>query len=137
MTAVMKAKWKLLVAFTIVIMAVALNTTYAAKSRQPNQITTQQPGRPRQAQIPAGTKVERDIVYARVGNRKLLLNLCLPTKVTKDISALSLITTQQVLICRFADKSIQPPAVLLTFQPQFYRFFNAISSKRQLDLAAR
>ncbi|MFB0555899.1 MAG: alpha/beta hydrolase fold domain-containing protein [Phycisphaerae bacterium] len=76
----MKAKWMLLVAFTMVIMAVTLNTIYAAKSRQPNQKTNQQPERSRQVQIPAGTKVERDIVYARVGDRKLLLDLYLPPK---------------------------------------------------------
>jgi len=81
----MKVNWKLLVAFTIVIMTVALNTTYAAKSRQPNQKTTQQPGRSQQAQIPTGTKVERDIVYARVGDRKLLLDLCLPAKGTAPL----------------------------------------------------
>ena len=50
--------------------------------RQPNQRTTrqQQSGRSRQTQVPAGTNVERDIVYARVGDRKLLLDLYLPPK---------------------------------------------------------
>jgi len=76
----MKAKWALL-PFTMVIMAVALNTTYAAKSQQQNQRTTQQQsGRSRQAQLRAGAKLERDIVYARVGDRELLLDLCLPAK---------------------------------------------------------
>jgi len=76
----MKVKWMLLVAFAMVIMAVTLNNTYAAKSRQPNQKINQQPGRSRQVQIPTGTKVERDIVYARVGDRELLLDLYLPPK---------------------------------------------------------
>ena len=40
----------------------------------------QQSGRARQVQPPAGTKVERDIVYARVGDRELLLDLYLPPK---------------------------------------------------------
>jgi acetyl esterase/lipase len=31
-------------------------------------------------QLPPGAKLERDIVYARVGDRKLLLDLCLPAK---------------------------------------------------------
>ena len=82
----MKAKWVLLVPFTMVIMAVTLNSTYAAKSQQPNQRTTQQQsGRSRQAQLPAGAKLERDIVYARVGDRKLLLDLCLPAKGTAPL----------------------------------------------------
>jgi len=76
----MKVKWMLLVAFAMVIMAVTLNNTYAAKSRQPNQKINQQPGRSPQVQIPTGTKVERDIVYARVGDRELLLDLYLPPK---------------------------------------------------------
>ncbi len=51
-------------------------------SKQPNQRKNrrQQSSRSRQAQLPAGTKVERDIVYARVGERKLLLDLYLPAK---------------------------------------------------------
>ncbi len=50
--------------------------------RQPNQRTSrqQQSGRSREVQLPAGAKVERDIVYARVGDRKLLLDLYLPAK---------------------------------------------------------
>jgi len=50
--------------------------------RQPNQRTTrqQQSGRSREVQLPAGAKVERDIVYARVGDRKLLLDLYLPAE---------------------------------------------------------
>ena len=76
----MKVKWTSLVAFTIVMMAVTLNSTCPAKSRQPNQKTTQQLGRSRQVQIPPGAKLERDIVYARVGNRNLLLDLYLPPK---------------------------------------------------------
>ncbi|HUU19272.1 MAG TPA: alpha/beta hydrolase [Sedimentisphaerales bacterium] len=76
----MKVKWTPLVLFTMVIIAVTLNTTCPAKSRQPIQKTNQQPGRSPQVQIPAGTKVERDIVYARVGDRELLLDLYLPPK---------------------------------------------------------
>lgn len=71
----MKAKWALL-PFIMAIMAVTLNSTYAAKSQQ------QQSGRSRQVQLPAGAKLERDIVYARIGDRKLLLDLCLPAKGT-------------------------------------------------------
>ena len=55
-----------------------LNSTYAAKSQQ-------QSGRSRQAQLPAGAKIERDLVYARVGDRKLLLDLCLPAKGTAPL----------------------------------------------------
>jgi len=53
-----------------------------SSQRQPNRRTTlqQQTGRSRQAQVPAATKVERDIVYARVGDRRLLLDLYLPPK---------------------------------------------------------
>jgi len=41
----------------------------------------QQPTRgSRQTQLPAGTKVERDIVYAQAGSRKLLLDLYVPSK---------------------------------------------------------
>lgn len=74
----MKAKWALL-PFTMVIMAVAFNNAYAAKSQQ------QQSGRSRQVQLPPGAKLERDIVYARVGDRKLLLDLCLPAKGTAPL----------------------------------------------------
>ncbi len=74
----MKAKWVLLVPFTMVTMAVTLNSTYAAKSRQ-------QSGRSRGVQLPAGAKIERNIVYARVGDRKLLLDLCLPAKGTSPL----------------------------------------------------
>jgi len=50
--------------------------------RQPNQKTSrqQQSGRSREVQLPTGAKVQRDIVYARVGDRKLLLDLYLPAK---------------------------------------------------------
>jgi acetyl esterase/lipase len=49
--------------------------------RQANQRTAQQQSnRSRKVKLPAGTKVERDIVYARVGDRKLLLDLYLPPK---------------------------------------------------------
>ncbi|MEE9365685.1 MAG: alpha/beta hydrolase fold domain-containing protein, partial [Dehalococcoidales bacterium] len=54
--------------------------------RERNQRTTQQQsGRSRGAQLPAGAKIERDIVYARVGDRKLLLDLCLPAKGTAPL----------------------------------------------------
>ena len=49
--------------------------------RQTSERTTQQQSdRSRQSQLPAGSKVERDIVYARVGDRELFLDLCLPAK---------------------------------------------------------
>ncbi|GAJ13590.1 unnamed protein product, partial [marine sediment metagenome] len=50
--------------------------------RQPNQRASrqQQSGRSREVQLPTGAKVQRDIVYARVGDRKLLLDLYLPPK---------------------------------------------------------
>ena len=52
-----------------------------SSQRQPNQRTTQQQsGRSRQVQLPAGAKAERDIVYARIGDRELLLDLYLPPK---------------------------------------------------------
>jgi len=48
---------------------------------QPNQRTVpQEPGRSQQAKLPADTKTERDIVYARLGDRKLLLDLYLPPR---------------------------------------------------------
>jgi len=55
---------------------------FFARTLKPNQRTTrqQQSGRSQQVQVPAGTKVERNIVYARVGDRKLLLDLYLPPK---------------------------------------------------------
>jgi acetyl esterase/lipase len=40
----------------------------------------QQLPRSRQKELPAGTKIERDIVYAQVGERKLLLDLYVPPK---------------------------------------------------------
>jgi acetyl esterase/lipase len=40
----------------------------------------QRPNRPRAVQLPAGAKLERDIVYSKVGDRELLLDLCLPAK---------------------------------------------------------
>ena len=44
------------------------------------------PGRPRQrASVPPGTKIERDIVYARMGERKLLLDLYVPPTGPKPI----------------------------------------------------
>ena len=84
----MKAKWALFIPLTTMIIALAPNTTYAAErrprssQRPPNQRATrqQQSDRSRQPQVPASTKVERDIVYARVGDRELLLDLCLPAK---------------------------------------------------------
>ena len=49
--------------------------------RQSRLSSRQQPsGRSRQPQVPEGTRVERDIVYARVGSRKLLLDLYVPPK---------------------------------------------------------
>ena len=49
--------------------------------RQSRPSARQQPsGRSRQPQVPEGTRVERDIVYARVGSRKLLLDLYVPPK---------------------------------------------------------
>ncbi|NIP22567.1 MAG: alpha/beta hydrolase fold domain-containing protein [Phycisphaerae bacterium] len=51
-----------------------------ARTRRSNQRRQQQSGRRRQMQLPEGAKVERDIVYARVGERKLLLDLYLPPK---------------------------------------------------------
>ncbi|MHC4700142.1 MAG: prolyl oligopeptidase family serine peptidase, partial [Planctomycetota bacterium] len=40
----------------------------------------ERPNRPRAVPLPAGAKLERDIVYSRVGDRDLLLDLCLPAK---------------------------------------------------------
>jgi len=50
--------------------------------RKPNQRASrqQQSGRSREVQLPTGAKVQWDIVYARVGDRKLLLDLYLPPK---------------------------------------------------------
>ena len=52
--------------------------------RQPNQNqrTTgqQQSNRSRAVQLPAGARLERDVVYSQVAGRKLLLDLCLPAK---------------------------------------------------------
>ncbi|UCG57772.1 MAG: alpha/beta hydrolase [Phycisphaerales bacterium] len=45
-----------------------------------SQAKAAESGRSRQAQRPAGVTVERDIVYARVGSRELLLDLYLPAK---------------------------------------------------------
>lgn len=73
----MRAKSALL-PFIMAIMAVTLNSTYAAKSQQ-------QFGRSRQVRLPAGAKLQRDIVYARIGDRKLLLDLCLPAKGTAPL----------------------------------------------------
>jgi acetyl esterase/lipase len=58
------------------------NRKSRSSQRPSNQRATrqQQSDRSRQPQVPAGTKVERDIVYARVGDRKLLLDLYLPPK---------------------------------------------------------
>jgi acetyl esterase/lipase len=51
-----------------------------ARTRRSRQRGQQQSGRRREAQLPTGTKVQRDIVYARVGEKKLLLDLYLPPK---------------------------------------------------------
>ncbi len=51
-----------------------------ARTRRSRQGGQQQSGRRRQMQLPADAKVQRDIVYARVGERKLLLDLYLPPK---------------------------------------------------------
>ena len=47
------------------------------KSRQSRQ---QRPNRSAGVQLPTGAKLERDVVYSKVGDRELLLDLCLPAK---------------------------------------------------------
>jgi len=56
---------------------VSLATGQETKSRQAAAQRRQQP-RTRRAELPPGTRVERDIVYARVGQRELLLDLYRP-----------------------------------------------------------
>lgn len=49
---------------------------------RPDRRSTEQQrnGRPRAVPLPAGATLERDIVYSKVGDRELLLDLCLPAK---------------------------------------------------------
>ncbi len=70
----MNTKCTLIVLFAIVTMVLVPGNTYAARSQQ------RQSNRSRQVQLPAGARLERDIVYSQVGDRKLLLDLCLPAK---------------------------------------------------------
>jgi len=53
---------------------------FSSVGLQANARNSARAERSRLRQIPAGTKVERDIVYARAGDRKLLLDLYLPAK---------------------------------------------------------
>ena len=49
-----------------------------ASFRRSRQSRQQRPNRSAGTQLPAGATLERDIVYSQVGDRKLLLDLCLP-----------------------------------------------------------
>lgn len=55
--------------------------TNRSSAQRPNQKAVQQPaGLARESRLPAGTRIESDIVYAQVGDRRLLLDLYVPPK---------------------------------------------------------
>lgn len=59
----------------------ARNKAKSAAAQRPNQKASQQQTTlARQKRLPEGTKIERDIVYAQVGDTKLLLDLYVPPK---------------------------------------------------------
>lgn len=60
---------------------ISLEEELAFANRRSRPAARQRPsGGLQKTQLPAGTKVERDIVYTRVGERKLLLDLYVPPK---------------------------------------------------------
>jgi len=67
----MKAKRAIFVMTVTVIASFVVSNTCTAQSRNAGGVM---------ADIPPGTHLMRDIVYAQVGDRKLLLDLCLPVK---------------------------------------------------------
>ncbi|UCE48131.1 MAG: hypothetical protein JSW47_21350, partial [Phycisphaerales bacterium] len=70
----MKAKWALLILFITMIMAIAPNTTYAAKSQSgPGENAADLI-----ADIPAGVKVIPDIAYRKGRSKAWRLDLAMP-----------------------------------------------------------
>jgi len=62
-----------------------LNTVSKSNARSRNTGRQRQPNISRAVRLPAGAKLERDIVYSKVGDRELLLDLCLPAKRTAPV----------------------------------------------------
>ena len=71
---------------TLLVVVSATASTASAQAAKPGRSQkAQKPDRTRRSQMPEGVTIERDIVYARVGDRDLPLDIYVPDKVAKPM----------------------------------------------------